>query len=114
MWAYDPTVYEDPGKFDGHRFYNLSRQSGGSTKYQFVSASNDHIGFGHGKHACPGRLASNETKIILMYLLTKYDLKFPDGKTDRSKAMEMGADLFPDPNMKTLIRSRTNVGVKNA
>ena len=44
----------------------------------------------------------------------KYDLKLPYGKTDGPKAMEMGADLLPDPNMKILIGSRTNVGMKNA
>jgi len=115
MRAYDPTVYEDPEKFDGHRFYNLSQQPGGATKYQFVSTSNDHIIFGHGKHACPGRFfASNEIKIILVHLLTKYDLKFPDGKTDRPKAMEMGADLITDPNMKIMIRSRTDIGTKSS
>lgn len=96
MRVYGPAVYEDSKKFDGHRFYNLSQQSGGATKYQFVSTSNGHIVFGHGKHVCPGRLfASNEVKIILVHLLTKYDLKFPYGKTDRPKAMEMGADLLP-------------------
>ena len=115
MRAYGPAVYEDPKKFDGHRFYNLSQQSGGATKYQFVSTSNDHIVFGHGKYACPRQLfASNEVKIILVHLLMKYDLKFPYGKTDGPKAMEMGADLLPDPNMKILIRSRTNVVMKNA
>ncbi|OCK79495.1 cytochrome protein [Lepidopterella palustris CBS 459.81] len=109
----DPSVYQDPLKFDGHRFYNLSQQPGGATKYQFVSTSNDSIIFGHGKHACPGRFfASNEIKIILVHLLTKYELKFPEGTTDRPKPMEMGADLMPNPEMKILIRSRVD-GVVN-
>lgn len=46
MRARDPTVYEDLKKFDGHRLYNLSQQSGGATKYQSVSTGNGHIIFG--------------------------------------------------------------------
>lgn len=113
--ARDPTVYEELKKFDGHRLYNLSQQSGGATKYQSVSTSNDHIIFGNSKHAYPGRFfASNEIKIIPVHLLTKYDLKFLVGKTYRLKAMKMSLDLLPDPIMNILIRLRTNVGMKNA
>ncbi|KAF2492514.1 cytochrome protein [Lophium mytilinum] len=105
----DPSVFPDPFKFDGHRFLNLSQEPGGATKYQFVSTSNDSIVFGHGKHACPGRFfASNEIKIILVHLLTKYDVKFSDGVTERPVPMHMGADLIPNPDMKILIKSRVD------
>jgi cytochrome P450 monooxygenase-1 len=46
----------------------------------FVSTSPEHLGFGHGLHSCPGRIfAANELKIVLIQILLKYDLKFPDG-----------------------------------
>jgi cytochrome P450 len=106
----DPTFYPDPLTFDGYRFLNLSKEPGGATKNTFVSTSNEHIIFGHGKHACPGRFfASNEIKIILIHLLSNYELKFleKDGKKGvRPKPMEMGADLVPNPETTILIRSK--------
>ena len=34
----------------------------------------------HGKHACPGRFfAVNESKVLLVYTLTHYDVKLPEG-----------------------------------
>lgn len=106
----DPSVYPDPLKFDGHRFLNLGKQAtgpGAATKYSFVGTSNEHIIFGHGKHACPGRFfANNEIKILLIHLLQGYEFKFLDGSLNRPKPMEMGADLVPNPATKILIRSK--------
>jgi len=106
----DPSIFPNPDKFDGHRFYNLSQQAGstaGAAKYQFVGTSNDHIIFGHGKHACPGRfLANNEIKILLIHLLHNYELKFTDGTLNRPKDMEVGADMVPNPTTTILIRSK--------
>lgn len=93
----DEQYHQDPLKFDGHRFYNLRMQPGNETKYQFVTTSNDHISFGHGKHACPGRFfASNEIKIALVQILTTFDLRFPPGM-GRPKPLENGASVSPDP-----------------
>ncbi|KAK5225266.1 hypothetical protein LTR47_009519 [Exophiala xenobiotica] len=94
----DEKYHKDPLTFDGHRFYNLRQQPGNETKYQFVTTSNDHIAFGHGKHACPGRFfASNEIKIALVQMLTTYDFRFPPGK-GRPISLENGASMVPDPN----------------
>ena len=45
--------YENPGEFDGFRFYNLrdKDEQDGVTKYQMVNTSTDYLAFGHGKHA---------------------------------------------------------------
>lgn len=43
----DPNMYVDPSKFDATRFLNSGKQ--------FVTASADHMLFGNGEHACPGR-----------------------------------------------------------
>jgi cytochrome P450 len=49
----DPKIYSNPLNFDGHRFLKLSQQPGSVTKYSFVGTSNEHIFWGHGRHACP-------------------------------------------------------------
>ncbi|KAM4055522.1 cytochrome p450 [Hirsutella rhossiliensis] len=73
---WDPESYENPDVFDGYRFYNMRQQSGKENKAQLVSTSPDHMGFGFGLHACPGRFfASEETKIVLCHILLKYDFK---------------------------------------
>jgi len=108
----DPNFYTDPGKFDGYRFLNMSKQPGKAGKSQFVGTSNEHIIFGHGKHSCPGRFfAANEIKLLLVHLLLGYEFKFMDGSLVRPKPMEMGADLAPNPETKILIRSRKVEGV---
>lgn len=65
MWS--PDIYEDPEKFDGYRFLNRRKVPGLEMKSQLVSTSTDHLGFSHGKHACPGRFfAANEVKIAMV------------------------------------------------
>jgi cytochrome P450 len=105
----DEKFHKDPLTFDGHRFYNLRQQPGNETKYQFVTTSNEHISFGHGKHACPGRFfASNEIKIALVQMLTTYDFRFPPGKS-RPVALENGASMAPDPTGQIQYRCRQDM-----
>ncbi|KAF1922218.1 cytochrome P450 [Didymella exigua CBS 183.55] len=41
-----------------------------------VTTSNQHLPFGHGRHACPGRFfVSHELKMIFAHLLLNYDFK---------------------------------------
>ncbi|KAL2417885.1 Cytochrome P450 monooxygenase [Exophiala dermatitidis] len=43
---------------------------------QFIATSPTYLGFGHGRHACPGRFfAANELKLLMAYLLTRYDVR---------------------------------------
>ncbi|OCK73252.1 cytochrome P450 [Lepidopterella palustris CBS 459.81] len=103
----DGTVFENPEEFDGYRFYKMRQQPGNEQKWQFVSTSNEHVSFGHGKHACPGRFfASNEIKIILAHLLTKYEWKLKDGK--RPKVVSIGTEFMTNPDSKILYRSRVS------
>ncbi|KAI0267017.1 cytochrome P450 [Gloeopeniophorella convolvens] len=79
----DQETYAKPKDFDGFRFAKLREVDHDATmgKYQTVSTSPEHLPFGHGRHACPGRFfAVNEIKTLLATIVTRYDLKFEDGK----------------------------------
>jgi cytochrome P450 len=100
----DPSIFPDPEVFDALRFYKL-RQSKSKAESgpkaaetvansQFVSVSASSLTFGYGKHACPGRFfAANEIKMILATILLHYDIKLPDGVTERYPNLEMGAQV---------------------
>lgn len=76
----DSSYYPDPETFDAHRYLKLRSQPGHENLHQFVALSTDNMLFGHGQHACPGRFfASNQIKILLCFLLLKYDWRFAPG-----------------------------------
>lgn len=100
----DPSIFPDPEVFDALRFYKLrqskSKADSGAkaaetvANSQFVSVSASSLTFGYGKHACPGRFfAANEIKMILATILLHYDIKLPDGVTERYPNLEMGAQV---------------------
>ena len=103
MWSEE--VHEDPDKWDGKRFLRMREQPGRENFAQLVSTSPDHLGFGHGQHACPGRFfAANETKIALVFLLLQREWEVPEGYTP--KVREFGFSLGVDPDMEIMYRAR--------
>lgn len=101
MW--DGELHENPEKFDPYRFYNMRQEAG--TKAQLVVTTPDHLAFGHGKHACPGRFfAANEIKIVLIYLLLRYDWKIAEGRTPQIH--RAGIFITTDPQLKMIVRRR--------
>jgi len=79
----DGEIYPNPQEFDGFRFSKLREQEGDTTvaKHQLVSTSAEHLAFGLGRHACPGRyLAAIEMKALLAHIVVTYDIKFEEGK----------------------------------
>lgn len=103
--ARDETIFPESETYKGRRFLEMRELSGQENKWQFVTTSPEHLSFGHGKHACPGRFfASNEIKVILCHMLLKYDWKAPvDGlKADRS----FGQETEADPTAVVLFRER--------
>lgn len=98
-------MYPDAGTYDGYRFYNIRQDPGLEHKANLVATTGDHMGFGHGKHACPGRFfAANEAKVVLSHMLLKYDWKLVD--EDLPFIETMGT--FPSVNhrIKITIRRR--------
>jgi len=74
MW--DEARYPEPEKFEPFRFAERRKTAGNEAKNLLVATSPDHLGFAHGKLACPGRfLAANMLKIAILHLLLKYDMK---------------------------------------
>src|SRR2546423_5383705 len=101
----DPAVYADPDKFDPYRFLREREKPGQNNTWQHVSLSSDHMAFGYGQHACPGRFfASNEIKIALSHLLLKYDWKPTEGKEPGFWFFE--TNCIVDPKCKVQIRRR--------
>ncbi|KAI8267504.1 Cytochrome P450 monooygenase 2 [Colletotrichum sp. SAR11_239] len=79
----DPKIHgEDVDTYDIYRFRRMREEPGKMHKAQLVTTSPEHLAFGHGQHACPGRFfASNEVKVALCHLLLKYDWKLAPGNT---------------------------------
>ncbi|PSK38491.1 Ent-kaurene oxidase [Elsinoe australis] len=105
---HDDELFPDPETFDGVRAYKL-RQASTSNDVQarntFVNVSDQNLGFGYGRHACPGRFfANNEIKMILAKLLLQYDIKMPNGLTTRWPNIENGAEYMPDLSKEILFR----------
>ncbi|KAH9970799.1 cytochrome P450 [Russula compacta] len=76
----DGDIYANPEQFDGFRFSKL-RDTKGITGHQAVTISSEHLAFGFGRHACPGRFfAVNEVKALLAHIIVTYDVKFEEGK----------------------------------
>ncbi|KZT70598.1 cytochrome P450 [Daedalea quercina L-15889] len=74
----DEDNYANAAAFDGFRFSRMREEDERErNKHHYVSTSAKDIGFGHGKHACPGRFfAANELKIMLACIVLRYDVKF--------------------------------------
>jgi cytochrome P450 len=104
MW--DPEVYDKPQDWDGRRFLHMRETAGQEHMAQLVSTSPDHLGFGHGQHACPGRFfASNEAKVILIHLLLKYDWRLLED-APLPRLHYYGFSIRADPGTKMEYRHR--------
>ncbi|KAI1776976.1 cytochrome P450 [Hypoxylon cercidicola] len=108
----DPSVYQNPETFDPRRFLNLRNGTAedllkykNKEQHQFVTVTKDFMHFGYGRHACPGRFfAANEIKLILARVLLGYDIRMPDGLTERYANLRMGSNAMPDPTKEILFK----------
>ncbi|TDZ32382.1 Cytochrome P450 monooygenase 1 [Colletotrichum spinosum] len=104
MW--DPEVYENPRTYDGYRFLRMREASEqGEKTAQLVSTTPEHLGFGLGIHACPGRFfGANTVKLVMCHLLLKYDIKLAEGAD--TNPLEFGFSMLANPTVKVLVRRR--------
>ncbi|KAF4988023.1 hypothetical protein FGRMN_10017 [Fusarium graminum] len=103
MW--DEKNYPNPEKFDLYRFIERKKLPGYEARSSFVTTSPDHLGFAHGKYACPGRfLAGNMMKIALLHLLLKYDMKIDN--PDEATWWYHGTDINVKMGAKLWMKSR--------
>ncbi|KAI8632630.1 cytochrome P450 [Xylariaceae sp. FL1651] len=103
---FSSTIYSNPAEFDGFRYSKLREIPGNETKHQFISTSTESINFGHGIGACPGRFfASTEIKIMLVYLLSHFDVKLAEG-SQRPQNVYTGTVCLPDMQAPILFKKR--------
>ncbi|OQD73658.1 hypothetical protein PENDEC_c014G01357 [Penicillium decumbens] len=85
MW--DEAHYSNPFEFQSHRFLERRKIEGQEAAAQLATATTNHMGFGFGRHGCPGRsYAAAMMKILLCHILLKYDLKLTGGRPEVAKA----------------------------
>ncbi|KAI1273002.1 cytochrome P450 [Xylaria sp. FL0933] len=94
-------------EFDGLRYSRMRQQTGGiGTRHQYSSTDKQHITFGHGRFACPGRfVAAAEIKMVLGFMLERYEIKFHEG-CHRPKNLQLLELGFQDPSIRVYLRER--------
>ncbi|KAJ6468013.1 cytochrome P450 [Mycena vitilis] len=114
---HDEENYEHANVFDGFRFSRLRESLSGHANddegsgagffnRQMVSTGVDHLVFGHGRHACPGRFfAATELKAMLAHMLINYDVK-AEVEGLRPPDDCFGMARFPSRNGKIFMRKR--------
>ena len=105
----DPQTYEDPLRFDGFRFVKMKERAaldGYPHKiFDMVTTNANFVGFGQGRHACPGRFfAAAEIKLLFAYIVTTYDIKLVDDARPLDFFRLNG--IMPDPAAKVYFRRR--------
>ncbi|OAA38538.1 Cytochrome P450 [Metarhizium rileyi] len=74
MW--DESKYPNARQFQSDRFLKRRQVPGQESSAELSSSTSDHMGFGFGRHACPGRFyASALIKLLLCHMLLKYDMR---------------------------------------
>ena len=86
------------------------------THLSFAATSPTYLGFGHGRHACPGRFFADQVlKLLLAYLLTRYEIQMVmeggvggnwNGKGVRPECWWAGPTHVPPSSAKVRVRRR--------
>jgi len=110
----DKDIYEDPLTFKPFRFARAPEGTTAAVKDQMVTTSLQHLDFGHGKHACPGRFfAVNELKCMMGHILLNYDIKWPNRKFLEGGYAPpdetFGVDSRPNEDAAIMVRRRIRV-----
>lgn len=115
--CHDSKYYEDPDSFQGLRFFERRQKDPSqSHRHQFSSISHDNMSFGAGKSTCPGRFwVSSIIKLVLISILSEYDIEFPSGQKERPKTLFYGERCVLDRTQNICFRKRENInaGLEN-
>lgn len=100
----DPELLDNPTVFDGFRFSRMRESIGAGDKW--ATSSLDHMAFGYGRHACPGRhFADLEIKQIMVHLLMNFDFKL-GSEHDGHRPANIRAETQVVPNQQAHILMR--------
>ncbi|KAK7705394.1 hypothetical protein SLS63_014157 [Diaporthe eres] len=104
----DREFFQDPETFDGFRYYKLRTASEEARNTnQMVTVGKKDLTWGYGRHACPGRyIAEVAMKLVVIEFLTRYEIRLPDGVTERPKNIEFEGLVIPDPEWELTMKSR--------
>ncbi|GAW14661.1 hypothetical protein ANO14919_040640 [Xylariales sp. No.14919] len=89
-------LINDPKEFKPERWMGDRTNKDPNANFRFGSASIDSLIFGYGKHACPGRpFGVCIIKAMLAYIMSKWDVRLPDGRRERPKNVCMDFAVVP-------------------
>ncbi|KAJ3504346.1 hypothetical protein NLJ89_g7978 [Agrocybe chaxingu] len=99
--------YEDPLRFDAFRYVKMrERGDAAERKFDMVSSNIDSLGFGLGRHICPGRFfAASELKMMLAHIVVTYDVKLQQEGV-RPPDLWVSSACIPNPGVQVLFRKR--------
>ncbi|KAG6112407.1 hypothetical protein E4U14_002091 [Claviceps sp. LM454 group G7] len=101
----DPDLYEEPDTFDMYRFLRMRSDPDLAIKAPLVNTSPEHLAFGHGTQACPGRFfAAVLIKVVLSHLLLKYDWQVAPGS--QTESLAVGLTKRMNSRLRLLFRKR--------
>ena len=91
----DPDLYDKPEEFRYDRFVNFAQQPQKFKNGKPVPRSTHFVGFGAGKHICPGRFfAKNEIKAVIATILNMFTFDI-HGNVPPMNEAEFAATLKP-------------------
>lgn len=111
----DEASYDEATKYDPWRFSRIRGAADGESQSKeatlgFVTTGPDYLPFSHGRHACPGRfLVDFELKMIISYVLMKYEIKFPEEYEGKRPENRWVAEaLFPPAGVEILVKRKAD------
>lgn len=96
---FNPSAFpwiENPETFLPDRWMKDRSDNRLDASFRFGSATLDSLIFSVGRHACPGReFGAAIVKAVFAYIVTHWDLRLGDGRTERPKNLYMDFQVVP-------------------